>query len=190
MTTMKKNVTTLIIIALIFLFPSCSTILGVKSPNKITKEVAYNYLIKHNIDTSNVLFLKNNYFDTLRSLPFKPGWEPGLRPIQCKIFSKNGELIFQYSSCEGSLKRTELYEQFPPKNITPIDSTYSLSDEIRMIDNFPSLNDEKKYITIVYWATFTGLPGRKLIEKMEKNLEEQNINTVIYKLNTDIIENK
>jgi len=75
---MKKNIATLIIIALIFLFPSCSTILGIKSPNKITKEVAYNYLIKHNIDTSNVLFLKNNYFDTLRTLPFKPGWEPGL----------------------------------------------------------------------------------------------------------------
>jgi hypothetical protein len=59
-----------------------------------------------------------------------------------------------------------------------------------MIEDFPTLNDDKNYITIVYWATFTGLPGRKLIEKIEKNLEEQNINTVIYKLNTDIMENK
>ena len=72
----------------------------------------------------------------------------------------------------GFNKKTGLNKQFPPKNISPIDSTYSLLDEIRMIEAFPSLNDENNYITIVYWATFTGLPGRKLIKKNGEKLRK------------------
>lgn len=173
-----------------FLLYSCSTILGIKSPQEITKEKTLNYLVKHNIDTSNVIFLQTNYLDTLKKLPFKPYWEPGFRPIQCKIFTANEKLIFQYSSCEGFLKQTSIYDIFPPNNITPIDSTYTLDDERIIIkDSIPKMNNAD-YIAIIYWATYTGIPGRKFINKIEQTLNNRNENILILKLNTDFIDYK
>lgn len=174
----------------IFFLNSCSIILGIKSPQKTTKQEALHYLIKHNIDTSNVIFLRPNYLDTLKKLPFKPNWEAGFRPIQYKIFASNGKLIFQYSSCEGFLKQTEIYEKFPPNNITPIDTSYTFEDEKIIIkDSIPKINNAD-YIAIIYWATYTGIPGRKFIKKIEKTLKSKNENILILKLNTDYIEYK
>lgn len=171
-----------------FLLQGCATLLGIKWPAPISKSEATNYLIKHNIDTSNVLFLKPNYFDTLRSKPFKPKWERGLRPIQCKIFNEKGDLIFQYSSCEGSLKRTKFFDKFPPENLFPPDSIYTLEDEIEMVQDFEPERELKDFITIIYWGTYTGIPGRRLVKKMVKELKRENVNTAIYKLNVDIID--
>jgi len=143
--------------------------------------------MKHNIDTSNVKFLKENYLDTLKKLPFKPNWESCFRPIQFKLFTKNNDLIFQYSSCEGALKHTEIYNSFPPKNITPIDSTYTLTDEQRIINENISNEINADYIAIIYWATYTGIPCRIFFKKIEKVLKEKNENIIIL-LNTDNIE--
>ena len=108
-----KTLAFLLVILVLFTFSSCSYILGLKSPTKIDKQFAISYLLKHDIDTSNVIFLKNGYLDTLKYLPFKPNWEPGFRPLQFKIFSKTGNLVSQYSSCEGSLKHTLIKKVFP-----------------------------------------------------------------------------
>lgn len=173
---------------LIILSQGCAFLLGIKSPEAISKAEAKDYLIKHKIDTVNTLFLNTNYWDTLRSKPFKPDWQPGLRPIQFKVFNTNGDLVSQYASCEGSLKKTKFFDQFPPKNITPLDSTYTLYDEQKMIENFVPDEGNNDYTTIIYWATYTGLPGRKLIQKIEKQLKLENIKSSIYKLNVDNIE--
>jgi len=174
----------------ILLLNSCSSILGIKSPQKTTKQEVLNYLIKHNIDTSNVIFLHTDYLDTLKKLPFKPNWEPGFRPIQCKIFNSHGKLIFQYSSCEGYLKQTGIYDKFPPNNITPIDTTYTLNDEKIIIkDSFPKIKNTE-YIAIVYWATYTGIPGRNFLKNIEQTLNSKNENITILKLNTDDIEDE
>jgi hypothetical protein len=120
--------------------------------------------------------------------PFKPDWEAGLRPIQFKIFDKSGKLISHYSSCEGPLKYTNYTEQFPPLNISPLDSSYSLKKEQVIIDGAITNIEDYDFTVIIYWATFTGIPGRKLIEKIEALIEDEEINAVIYKLNVDIIE--
>lgn len=178
----------LIFIAFLFLLNSCSTILGIKSPKKISKQEVLHYLLKHDIDTSNIIYLQENYLDTLKKYPFKPNWEEGFRPIQCKLFDSTGKLIFQYSSCEGYLKQTGIYDKFPPDNITPIDSKYTLSDEKILIkDSIPKMN-KSEYIAIIYWATYTGIPGRNFIKNIVKTLNSKSENILIMKLNTDEIE--
>ena len=169
------------------LFQGCAALLGIKTPTEISKSTSIDYLLKHNIDTSNVVYLKEHYFDTLRSLPFKPGWEKGLRPIQFKIFNNDGNLIFHYSSCEGPLKYSIFFDQFPPENITPMDFSYNLARENSMIESEIPMEANKDYITIIYWATYTGIPGRRLIKRIEKEFKLKNVSTSIVKLNIDNI---
>ncbi|MBC8181167.1 hypothetical protein H8E88_08585 [candidate division KSB1 bacterium] len=180
----------IILTLLLFLIVSCSTLLGIKSPGRIQKSDAIDYLTKHNIDTTNVIFLKENWLDTLKKKSFKPDWESGFRPIQFKIFSKNDTLIFQYSTCECKLKDTRIYEQFPPKNITPIDTSYTIFDEQKLTNELISKKTDTDYIAIIYWATYTGIPGRKMLTKVERILRENKEKITIYKLNTDDVFNK
>lgn len=175
------------------LFPmiivGCSIIFGIKEPTEISKVSVIEYLNKHNITTNNVVFLKDNYIDTLIASSFKPNWEPGFRPIQFKVFNNNGRLISQYSSCEGPLKNILLNDKFPPKNINPIDTSYTLKNEQRLIEDSILINNNADYIAIIYWATYTGFFGRRFVIKTEKYFKYNEKNITIYKLNTDYIIN-
>ncbi len=181
----KKTIIILTFFYLLSISISCSTLLGIKEPEEITNKTALEYLLKHNIDTSNVMFLKSNYLDTLKSLPFKPDWETGFRPIQFKIFNKYGDLIFQYSTCEGPIKNTLINKKFPPYNITPIDTTYTIKDEQFLTDDKITVAENTDYVVIIYWATYTGVIGRKFVKKIVTIIADQNYNIQIFKLNTD-----
>lgn len=186
---MKKSLRPALMgISIILLFQGCSAILGIRTPSQITRPQAIRYLQKHDMDTSKVIYLKPAYFDSLRARPFKPGWEPGFRPIQCKLFAPDGKLIFHYASCEGPLKNTGIYENFPPNNLSQIDSTYTLTNEMQMASNPLSAYDEGAYIAIIYWATYTGIPGRRFVKKVEKALNEKKVDISIFRMNTDIME--
>jgi len=88
------------------------------------------------------------------------------------------------------LKQTGIYDKFPPNNITPIDTTYTLNDEKIIIkDSFPKIKNTE-YIAIVYWATYTGIPGRNFLKNIEQTLNSKNENITILKLNTDDIEDE
>jgi hypothetical protein len=178
----------LIIIPSFLLFISCSTLLGIKSPTKISSEVAITYLKKHSIDTSNIVFTKVKSLDSLTRLAFKPNWEAGFRPVQFKIFNKNGRLISQFSICEGNIKRTGIVTIFPPKNLSPIDTNYTYSLEQNLfIKPYPLLR-EYNYICTLYWSTYTGIPGRKLLKNVLKYLNSNQNNILILKVNVDYIE--
>ncbi|MGI6410741.1 MAG: hypothetical protein ACOX0V_05825 [Bacteroidales bacterium] len=180
----------LLVFVLLFLIYSCSTLLGISEPENITRESAYKYLYQNKIDTSNVIFLKPNAIETLQHRPYKPEWDAGFRPVQFKIFDKEGNLVFQHSTCEGTLKHTLIFEKFPPYNITPIDTTYTLEKEQLLIEDKimnPVCSD---YIAIIYWATYTGIIGRRYLKKVNKILIKQDADIFIYKLNTDFVRDR
>ncbi|MCK9450888.1 MAG: hypothetical protein M0Q90_04305 [Bacteroidales bacterium] len=172
---------------LLTIFSSCASILGIKNPEKKTRTEVLAYLQKHDIDTTNTVFIKPEAFELLKSQPFKPGWEAGFRPIQCKLFDADGQLVFQYSSCEGSLKNTAIETQFPPRNITAIDSSYRLQDELELIQTTIPKLENSQAVAVIYWATYTGIPGRNLIKKVTERFKKHEPNIVILKLNTDLI---
>jgi len=186
-TEMKTITRFALYIVLLILFSSCASILGIKNPEEKTKTEVMIYLLKHKIDTANTVFIKPEAYELLKGQPFKPGWEAGFRPIQCKLFDAEGKLVFQYSSCEGSLKNTTIETQFPPRNITAIDSSYRLQDELELIQTpLPKLENAPA-VAVIYWATYTGIPGRNLIKKVTENFRKHQPDMVILKLNTDLI---
>ncbi len=182
-----KIITYLSFLSLLFVLTSCSAILGIKEPEGISKQKAIEYLYSHKLDTCDIIYLKCNYLDTLQQLAFKPGWEVGFRPIQFKIFNKFGDLIFQYSSCEGPLKNTSIFDIFPPKNISPIDTSYTIENEQLLTVEKLTIKEHTDYVAVIYWATYTGIIGRKFLKKINKILENQDVTIQIYKFNTDYI---
>lgn len=182
-----KIITYLSFLSLLFVLTSCSAILGIKEPEGISKQKAIEYLYSHKLDTCDIIYLKYNYLDTLQQLAFKPGWEAGFRPIQFKIFNKFGDLIFQYSSCEGPLKNTSIFDIFPPKNISPIDTSYTIENEQLLTVEKLTIKEHTDYVAVIYWATYTGIIGRKFLKKINKILKNQDVTIQIYKLNTDYI---
>lgn len=182
-----NNIICLLFLSLQLVLTSCSAILGIKEPERITKQRALEYLYQHKLDTCNIVFLKKNYLDTLKQLAFKPGWEAGFRPIQFKIFNKSGDLIFHYSPCEGPLKNTLIFNNFPPKNISSIDTSYNIEKEQLLTDEKITIKENSDYVAIIYWATYTGIIGRKFLKKINKILNNQDATIQIYKLNTDYI---
>lgn len=184
----KMKITTyLSFLSLLFVLTSCSAILGIKEPERISKQRAIEYLYSHKLDTCDIVYLKYNYLDTLQQLSFKPGWEAGFRPIQFKIFNKLGDLIFQYSSCEGPLKNTSIFDTFPPKNISPIDTSYTIENEQLLTVEKLTIKEHTDYVAVIYWATYTGIIGRKFLKKINRLLKNQDVTIQIYKLNTDYI---
>lgn len=183
---MKKAKSSFMVAMSLIFLSGCASLLGIKTPEEITRQQAVEYLLKHDADTHGVVFLKPGYFDSLRAKPFKPGWEAGLRPIQVKLFDSTGQLVFHYSSCEGSLKNTGIETIFPPRNLSPIDSTYSFSDEEKMMREPVTLSNTA-YVAVIYWATYTGLPGRNFLEKTAQAFKSQDEQIRILKLNCDQI---
>ena len=177
----------ILVILTLFFWVRCAAIFGITEPEEITKQQAKNYLLKHNMDTSGVIFMKKNKLDSLIKIPFKPDWQPGFRPLQVKLFSNSGELLFHYSSCEGSIKKTNISNTYPPNNITPIDSTYTLFDEQLIVEEELQNQTNANNIAIIYWSSFTGVFGRKFVKKTEKKLRKADPNIIILKLNTDYI---
>lgn len=184
---MKTTTRFALYFVLLTIFSGCASILGIKNPEEKTKTEAISYLLKHGIDTANTVFIKPEAYELLKGQAFKPDWEAGFRPIQCKLFDAEGMLVFQYSSCEGSLKNTAIETQFPPRNISPIDSSYRLQNELELIQTpLPKLENAQA-VAVIYWATYTGIPGRNLIKKVTENFRKHQPDMVILKLNTDLI---
>lgn len=43
------------------------------------------------------------------------------------------------------------------------------------------------YVAIIYWATYTGIIGRRYLKKVNKILIKQDADIFIYKLSTDFV---
>lgn len=166
-----KSILTLIIV--ISLFSSCKLILGIKDPKELPVEKLTQYQIKNKIDTSNSFVFSKTSFDSIQLLPYKPKWEKGFRPLQYKIFNNKGEIISQYSSCEGSLKKLHILESYPPTNWYYFDSTSTFDRDIAMYRKYDgsrlTIDETKNDLNIiVYWGTWLGKPGKKLIKRLVK----------------------
>ena len=96
---MKTKIIILVYVSLVF--SSCKLILGIKEPKELTINKLIEYQLKNKIDTSNSFLFSKYSFDSLSLTSYKPKWPIGFRPLQFKIFNSEGNLISQYSTCEG-----------------------------------------------------------------------------------------
>lgn len=189
---MKTAYKLLILIACLTL-SSCAFLLGIRIPKELTQKELDDFLIKENIDTSNCFAFHKKAYDSIKQLEYKPGWEKGFKPLQFKAFDKSGNLIAQYASCEGNLKKLELLHTYPPKNIFPFDSTQTLQNDITMYRTYRGeklVIEQGKYdiIFVVYWGKWLGRPGINLLRDIhEYKKTYKNKNTLILKVNVEEI---
>lgn len=162
-------------ILLIFSFHvfSCKMILGLKDPTILTPEKLNTFFLKNEVDTTHTLTFIKEKLDSISKLPYKPEWQPGFKPIQYKAFDTKGNLISQYASCEGSLKKIGLLNTFPPSNKFEFDSSIVFTNEITLYKNYygekPNYSSQNYDISfIVYWGTWLGAPGKSLIKNIQK----------------------
>ncbi|MCC5944615.1 MAG: hypothetical protein JJT94_06740 [Bernardetiaceae bacterium] len=163
-----------VIYIFLFVLSSCSpiisTVLGIKNPVKLTEKEVSTYAIQEKIQP---FYVADSVI--LKKLAYKNNYGIGsFQPIQFKFFDKKGQALARYVSCEGSTKRWETFERFPPRSLEHDLTRYNLYEELPyyrdLEGNTPIIEEDTEYIFIVYWATFTGKPGRNLIEKVKRYL--------------------
>lgn len=179
----------LIFTTIVLLFSSCKLLLGLKDPKELPEEKLITYQLKNKIDTSKSFVFNKIAFDSIQSLPYKPKWPIDFRPLQFKIFNNNGEIISQYSTCEGSIKKLHILERYPPSNWYYFDSSTTFDRDFRMYRNYDgnkiNINETKDDLSIVvYWGTWLGKPGKKMIKRLKKYMQKySNKKISIYYIN-------
>ncbi|MBI5539610.1 MAG: hypothetical protein HY951_06090 [Bacteroidia bacterium] len=184
---MKNKYLILLLILLLFLNVSCSFILGIKKPELKNEKQLNDFLWKNINDSTMCYYFTKQSFDSIQKLSYKPNWQKGFRPLQFKVFNNYGNLIAQYSSCEGSLHKLKILSEYPPKNIFPLDSTITFINDLKMYRNNnsnvinPSLFNNSDLNIIVYWGTWLGHPGKNLLKKIiayKKLYNDKKINII------------
>lgn len=176
----------LYLVFVLIYFSSCKLILGIKEPKAKGINELNNYLLKHGIDTLNCYTFNASALDSIQKLPYKPNWPPGFRPIQFKAFDKQGKMVSQYASCEGSWKKRKVFKEFPPRYKSVPDTTISYFKDIKMYKTYYGKNVNVKFEDydlniVVYWATWLGKINKNLIKSIyhyKKQYPEKKISII------------
>lgn len=169
---MKKIIFSLIFLITTLFFTSCLFLLGIKRPKELPIADLNNFLLKHQIDTTQCYAFNRVSYDSFKKKPYKPGWEEGFRPIQFKVFNSNGEIISQYASCEGLLRKLKILDSYPPGNVFPLDSNQTLLNDLKMYRDYNgnkiNLRSRNEYdlFFVVYWATCLGKPSLNMMKNV------------------------
>jgi len=184
----------------LFCLTSCTNIiafvLGINTDyTGATKEQVISYAKRYHYSDNGIYTLTRKATDSLRSNPYKPGWEKGERPIQFKIFDGHGKLITFYASCEGPYAIRNALDSFPTKAVNYTDPNWTLDKEIQ---TFKSLSDSSPFALsqqktdmyiVVYWATYLGSVDRNLVRKLkayQRKYSGHKIELIL--VNNDLIE--
>lgn len=175
----------ILLTAIILVFSGCAALMGIKEPKTETTASLYKYYDKHKIDTALVVFMQPIYVDSMTQKSYKPGWDKGFRPLQFMYFDSTGSQALHLASCEGTLKRTKVLEKYPPINNFAIDSSYSVYQELALLDNTAKhINHVSGATLVIYSQVYTGWLGRVYVKKLLRYGKKNSIENV-YLVNTD-----
>lgn len=175
-----KNIQLFIILFFNICLSSCQLILKwawkVSEPTPVSYEKLLNYYQKkYNIKDSLCFYITQKDIDSLKNYPYKTGWSNGFRPLQFKVFNNEGQLICQYSTCEGKLEKLGILNSFPPNAIRQFpflhDTSYSIIDENKIVKSYcgKRLNSSDcEVLFIVYSAKWMGKSSLNLYRKVQR----------------------
>jgi hypothetical protein len=184
---MKK---TIFFIAITCLY-SCNVIVKqiykIKKPKYESLESQINFLIKNNLDTSNLYYFDDKFKTKLISggYPMYASDTSDFKPIQTRFFNANGEPLSNWASCYGSVD-----------NILNKDSIQPLLPGIVehiILDTFmQNITPYKQYIrplevyeiyVVSIWAEYLGTPSTERLRKIDKLCEENPNRYIHLKIN-------
>jgi len=193
---MKKAKMILLFIALIITC-SCKTAImkmaGLRKPGIETKTSIVHYLQKLKQDTNDVYTLDTTLMENLRRESFKPGMAKGFRPVQIRIYDKNGEPVMQWASCEGFLKDLKTFDSVPPRNHNGLNKSLKLQEDL---SRYYTLDGTSSSITVptgfdyfilIYFAKYFPRLSKESFRQVEKYaLKHNELKMKIYKINVDV----
>ncbi len=191
-----KILSKLLILIMIFSGFSCSSLImtmaGMKTPEIETKESIYQFLIKIHQDTSDVFCLDTNLLRHLQSQPFKPGWAPGFKPVQIRVYDHTGEPVMQWASCEGSLNKLRTFDSVPPVNTNALDKSLTLKSDMERYFDFNGnpvhISDDKNYdyFILVCFAKYFARLSKTSFRKVHRYISDHpELKIKLYKINVD-----
>ncbi|NVO18512.1 MAG: hypothetical protein HXX13_02365 [Bacteroidetes bacterium] len=194
-----KNSNLLLLVFILLVASSCQNIVylvaGFKTPRIESKETVMRFLQRNHQDTSDTYCLDSSIFLGLMHQSFKPGWKPGFRPIQIRVYDSNGLPIMHWASCEGYLKSLKTFDTVPPRNQINLDSTLSLQDDLK---RYYTLDGQKAHINcgkgvdyyiIAYFSKSTYRMSKYSLKTIEKYVKKHpDLRIKLYKINVDVMQ--
>jgi len=180
----------------IMLSSSCKQIAfkvaGISNPKTESKASIMKFLKKCKVDTNNVYCLDSTLFFKMRKMSFKPGWKEGFRPIQIRVYDKDGAPVMQWASCEGFLKQLKLFEEVPPKNVNELSKDLDLQSDLIQ---YYTLNGNPAqliahygydYYIIIYFGVWISKPSKESFRVINEYIKDHpDLKIMVYKIDVD-----
>lgn len=156
--------------------------LGMSKQQEESIQEQEKYLAKHDLATENLYQLKDHWVDSLRlninSLD-TGRYSEGFRPIQFRMYNRQGEIISSWASCYGSLEKRGYLDTFPPKPVWVLNPDLTLQQDLVMLTDRAG-NDvdlsvipaDADYVMLVFWAKYMGHISRNAMIHLEEYLQQ------------------
>jgi len=188
-----------ILLPALVMTPSCRPALqlaaGVRQPEIESKSSVQSFLKSIGQDTAGVYGLDTVAFNRLRSEPFKPGWKPGFRPVQIRVYDRQGNPVMQWASCEGYLKDLRPFDSVPPRNTNGLNTSLTLGEDLKQyytLDGKPAgLVPEPGYdlSLLVYFARYFPMLSEESFRQVaDYRKKHPELRMRIYKIDVDFLE--
>jgi hypothetical protein len=167
-------------------------ITGISNPKVENKSTIMEFLKKCKGDTSNVYCIDTTLFQKMKTIPFKPGWTKGFRPLQIRVYGETGNPIMQWASCEGFLSQLKLFEEVPPRNVNSLSTELDLQSDLSQyyaLDGQPAKLTMKPgydYYIIIYFAVWLGKQSKESIKTVTTYVQDHpEYKFMVYQIDVD-----
>lgn len=195
---MKNLFIFLMVIGYVFI-TSCDRaimrIAGLREPKIETKQSIHKFLTQLKEDTNDVYGLDSALFQKLSHEEFKPGMSEGFRPVQIRIYGKNGEPVMQWASCEGFLPDLKIFDSVPPKVINGLNTSLKLHEDLVRyftLDGKPVkilVPENYDYYILIYFAKYFPKLSKESFSQVNQYLvHHPEIKCKVFKINVDVLE--
>jgi hypothetical protein len=193
---MMKTIRLIIAIAIGLTTTSCKQLIlkmaGFEKPKVENRKSVMEFLRKCHTDTNNVYCMDTNFINRLSHSSFKPGWKPGFRPIQIKVFDKERTPIMKWTTCEGPLNQLHLFDSVPLKTMSELSSDLDLQsdlDQYFTLEGKPAdirVEQGYDYYFIVYYATWMKSLSKSTFTHVNKFISSHpELKILVYKIDVD-----
>lgn len=188
----KVNIKPLIIAGLVCL-TSCGIYMKIKyksgRPSNEKLERQIQYLLKNNIDTSNMFNLRGQSADRFWTTEF-PLFDHDtiyVRPLQVRSFDSMGNAEYNWAICYGFIDEFLTHDRLDNDFLLDVNRSLTLHNLAEMVGDtlrFNKLLQEKHDLYVVsFWAKYLGTPSLSTLKSIDHFVDTSSRDIIHIKLN-------
>lgn len=187
---------TLPVIFLLLALTSCNTVaLFTTYEQQNEKRHEYNYYLQNTISDSLLSYqLLPEMYDSISNKKYalntyKLKTNTNASGVQIRMYDQSGLLINGYEQCFGDLKKTNLLDSFPMKQIAhlPINKTLRFQNDIHLFCKTPiqkqeliDLSSQYNYTICVYYAEWMGWYAESTLKQIKQYISRQKGEKILF----------